>query len=67
MADKQIKKSTLIDDIIIATSCKKEDEKIIELCKSLDIKYWSGSENDVLKEYMTHSSQVKRIFMQVLR
>ena len=45
----RLKKSTLIDNIIVATSCKKEDEKIIELCKSLDIEYWSGSENDVLK------------------
>lgn len=44
----RLKKSLLIDNIIIATSDNKEDQKIIELCKSLDIQYWSGSENDVL-------------------
>lgn len=45
----RLKKSMLIDDIIVATTNGKEDEKIIELCKSLNTNYWTGSENDVLE------------------
>jgi len=45
----RLKKSVLIDNIIVATSNKKEDNKIKKLCKSIDVNCWSGSEDDVLE------------------
>ena len=45
---KRVKKSELIDDIIIATTINKEDDEIIKLCNRLDVKYFRGSEDDVL-------------------
>lgn len=44
----RLKESQLIDDIIIATTINKDDDKIIELCNKLDLKYYRGSEPDVL-------------------
>ena len=44
----RVKKSRLIDDIIVATTVNKEDNGIIDLCKKLNIKYYRGSEHDVL-------------------
>ena len=45
----RIRKSKLIDEIIVATSENVNDKSIIELCKLKKTKYWIGSENDVLK------------------
>lgn len=44
----RVKQSTLIHDIVIATTINKEDDPIVELCNKLNIKYYRGSENDVL-------------------
>ena len=40
-----------IDKIVIATTNKKADTKIIDFCKKYDFDYFCGSENDVLKRY----------------
>jgi len=45
----RLKKSFLIDNIIVATSNKKEDDKIKITCQSLGINCWRGSEDDVLE------------------
>ena len=44
----RVKKSRLIDDIVIATTINKEDDGIIDLCNKLNVKYYRGSEEDVL-------------------
>lgn len=44
----RVKKSNNIDDIIVATTINKEDDPIVELCKKLKVKYFRGSEDDVL-------------------
>lgn len=44
----RVKKSKLIDDVVIATTDNKEDNPIVELCKKINIKYFRGSEDDVL-------------------
>ena len=44
----RVKKSNNIDDIIIATTINKEDDPIVELCKKLKVKFFRGSEDDVL-------------------
>ncbi|HHV73352.1 MAG TPA: NTP transferase domain-containing protein [Thermoanaerobacterium sp.] len=47
----RVKASKEIDDIIIATTTNKEDDIIIEKAKKLNVKYFRGSENDVLSRY----------------
>lgn len=47
----RVKASKEIDDIIIATTIKKEDDIILEEAKKLNVKYFRGSENDVLSRY----------------
>ena len=44
----RVKKSNNIDDIIVATTINKEDDPIVELCKKLKVKFFRGSEDDVL-------------------
>ena len=48
---RRVKKSKLIDKIIIATTIKKNDNPIIDLCKKKNFLYYRGSENDVLDRY----------------
>ena len=45
---KRIQRSKYVDKIIIATTLNKEDDPIVELAKNLKVKYYRGSENDVL-------------------
>jgi len=41
----------IVDNIIIATSEKNEDDPIVDFCIRNSISYFRGSENDVLKRY----------------
>ncbi|TGM95402.1 cytidylyltransferase domain-containing protein [Leptospira yasudae] len=45
----RIKKSKYIDEIVIATTENQEDRSIVEFAESYGIKYFCGSEQDVLK------------------
>lgn len=47
----RLKLSKYLNDIVIATTDKNEDKKIIDLCKKLGINYFVGSEDDVLSRY----------------
>lgn len=46
-------------NLIIATTTKKTDNKIIELCNSNKIKFFRGSENNVLLRYFNCSKKFK--------
>jgi spore coat polysaccharide biosynthesis protein SpsF len=48
---KRLKKSKYLKDIIVATTKKKIDNKIVNFCKKKKIKYFRGDENNVLKRY----------------
>ncbi|UCD03762.1 MAG: hypothetical protein JSW73_04450 [Candidatus Woesearchaeota archaeon] len=48
----RVKKLRNIDQIIIATSDKKENSVFIELAKRLNVDYFIGDEEDVLKRYV---------------
>ncbi|MBM3702108.1 MAG: acylneuraminate cytidylyltransferase [Actinobacteria bacterium] len=63
---KRVKSSKMIDDIIIATTIKKADLKIVKICNNIGIKYFCGSEEDVLDRYyqaakLFNPKQVARI------
>jgi len=44
----RLKKSRLLDDIYVATTNSLSDIKIVDFCKKKKIKFFRGSENDVL-------------------
>lgn len=47
----RIKHSRLIDEFVIATTERQEDDVIVESAKELDIRSFRGSENDVLDRF----------------
>jgi len=51
----RLKKSKKLDDIIVATTIKKEDDAIEKLCNYLDINVFRGSEKDVLDRFYNAS------------
>ena len=44
----RIKKSRLIDQVVVATTTSKKDDLIEEFCRLNNLKFFRGSENDVL-------------------
>ena len=44
----RVKKSKLVDNIIIATTTNKEDDEIVNLAQNNGVIFFRGSENDVL-------------------
>ena len=44
----RLRRSRLLDEIIVATTTNPDDDKIVELCINNNIAYYRGSENDVL-------------------
>ena len=47
----RVKRVSQIEDIVIATSNEKTDEPIVDFCVSNSIKYFAGSENNVLDRF----------------
>ncbi|MBQ4801422.1 glycosyltransferase family protein [Aquimarina sp. MMG015] len=55
----RIRLAELVDDIFIATTINKEDDKIEELANLLNVRYYRGSENDVLDRFYQTVKDVK--------
>lgn len=51
----RMRKSRYIDEVIVATTINKEDDKIIEFCNANKIEFHRGSEYDVLKRILDAS------------
>lgn len=47
----RIKQAYLVDEIFIATTTNQNDDQIEVIAKELDVKYYRGSENDVLDRF----------------
>jgi len=47
----RVRKSRLLDKIIVATSVLVKDDVVEKFCKTNNIEYFRGSENDVLSRY----------------
>jgi len=58
----RVKKSKLIDNIIVATTTNKEDDKIVSWCEDNNINYFRGSEDNVydrvLKTHIKYKSDI---------
>ncbi len=48
---KRIKKAKRLNEIIVATTEEKQDDKIVEFCEENRIKFYRGSTKDVLSRY----------------
>ncbi|MAG47658.1 hypothetical protein CL617_03555 [archaeon] len=48
----RVTKAKKIDDIIVATTTNPKDIEIVNLCKKLNVKYFRGSEEDVLSRVL---------------
>ncbi|WP_293302819.1 glycosyltransferase family protein [Pedobacter sp. UBA4863] len=47
----RLKECKSISQIVVATTKKTEDDSIVDLCDKLNVKYFRGSENDVLDRF----------------
>lgn len=48
----RVKGSKRIDDVVLATSTQKQDERLIDFADSLGIRIFAGSEQDVLERFV---------------
>ena len=55
----KLKQSTMLNTIIIATTNKIEDDEVVQIAKDMKIKYFRGSENDVLDRYYKAATEVR--------
>ena len=55
----RVRKSKLINRVVIATTKKETEQPIIDLCKRLSVDYFRGSEMDVLARYFEAAIQYK--------
>lgn len=55
----RVKKSKLLDKIIVATTTNPNDDKLCELIKSWGIEYFRGDENDLLDRYYQCAKEFK--------
>ena len=44
----RVQATTLVDDVVIATTTEDRDDVLVEFAQSLGLKYYRGSEHDVL-------------------
>lgn len=54
----RLKRSKYLDEIVVATTVNKTDDQIIELADKLGVKYFRGSEQDVLKRVLQAAQSV---------
>jgi spore coat polysaccharide biosynthesis protein SpsF len=47
----RVRRSTLIDEIVVATTINEKDDPIVTECRNLGVPYFRGSEEDVLDRY----------------
>lgn len=53
----RVRRSKLLNQIVIATTTKESEQPIIDLCTRLSVDYYRGSEDDVLSRYFEAASQ----------
>lgn len=55
--------SRYVDEVVVATTTNETDNPIAELCENNKIKYFRGSEDDVLKRVLDAAKSVKAHFI----
>ena len=49
MIIERVKRASLLDEIVVATTINQADDMIVDLCRKLNVVFYCGSEDDVLK------------------
>ena len=63
---KRLKKAKLVNDILVATSGNKENKPLIKFLKKKKIKFFCGSENDVLSRfYLAAKNNKSKIIVRI--
>jgi spore coat polysaccharide biosynthesis protein SpsF len=57
----RVKRSEEISEVIVATSTKEDDIKIVEFCEELNVRTFRGSEEDVLDRFYQASKLLKPV------
>lgn len=55
----RLKRSRYIDEVVVATTVNQTDRPLIELCERIGVKYFCGSELDVLKRVLGAAKSVR--------
>lgn len=55
----RLKRSKLVDEIIIATSTRKQDQKVVAIAKKTGTRFFRGSETDVLGRFTRAAAMLK--------
>ncbi len=59
----RIKKAKTVNQVVVITTTKKEDDFIVELCKNFSIDYYRGSEKDLLDRHYHAAKKFKADFV----
>lgn len=54
----RVRRSKLLNDIVLATTVNREDDPVVDLCKKIECSYFRGSENDVLLRVLEAAKSV---------
>lgn len=54
----RVQAARLVDQVVVATTVNKEDDAVQELCRALKIKFFRGSEDDVLDRFYNAANMV---------
>jgi len=55
----RVRKAVYVDDIVIATTLNEKDIEIVDFCETYKVKFYRGSEDDVLSRYFESSVKFK--------
>ncbi len=55
----RVKTASMLNEVVVATTIKEEDDAIVELCKGKGWLYYRGSEQDVLDRYYQAATKFK--------
>ena len=56
---RRVKKSNVLDEIIVATTTDKEDEEIVKIAEKEGVRWFKGSKEDVLSRYYFSAKESK--------
>lgn len=54
----RLRRSKLIDEVVVATTVNEQDNPIVELCEEIGCKYYRGSQDDVLLRVLESAKSV---------
>jgi len=63
----RVRKSKMIDKLMVATTIDRSDDKLVEICSKISIGFFRGSEDDVLDRFYQAYKSSKETFDAIVR